>query len=63
MHDFQSKDYNDVYHAMLDLIDEVKGDPYHGQKFASNLQKWAQRGMYEAPTCQLLLFTDCLIGV
>jgi hypothetical protein len=42
---FKGGVYGTVHNAMLDLIEEVKNNPYHGPKFAANRRKWARVGM------------------
>jgi WD40 repeat protein len=42
---FSGDDYKSVQNAMLDLIDEVKGNSYHGAKYEANRRKWARVGM------------------
>jgi len=35
---------------MLDLIDEIKSDEYHGHKWQENRKRWAKRGWYVLQT-------------
>lgn len=44
---FDGENYKIVHNSLLNLINEVKSNPYHGLKFSSNQRKWAQTGMYE----------------
>ena len=45
---FTSSVYHPVYRAMLGLIEQIEGDPYHSVKFLHMRQQWAKRGLMEA---------------
>lgn len=42
---FTRRAYSRVYDAMLLLIDDVKGHPYHRKKFQDRCARWAREGM------------------
>ncbi|KAF8060119.1 hypothetical protein FPV67DRAFT_1673904 [Lyophyllum atratum] len=42
---FEGKVYRPIYETMLDIIDDVKKNPYHGAKLEKNRKKWARMGM------------------
>ena len=63
MRHFEGEVYGVVYIAMLDLIAEVKDNPYHGQKFSLSQQTWAQARMYEGSSITVYnIFADFLTG-
>ncbi|KAG2104743.1 uncharacterized protein F5147DRAFT_654393 [Suillus discolor] len=41
---FTSKEYESIYHSMLELLDAVMKDPYHGPKLVQQLHEWAKIG-------------------
>ena len=41
---FEGSRYSSIYQAMLDLIEDVKNDPYHGNKWQENRKHWARKG-------------------
>ncbi|KAG1850334.1 hypothetical protein F4604DRAFT_1934531 [Suillus subluteus] len=45
---FTSKEYESVYHSILELLDAVMKDPYHGPKLVQQLHEWAKIGWAEA---------------
>ncbi|KAG1898434.1 uncharacterized protein F5891DRAFT_1279433 [Suillus fuscotomentosus] len=44
---FTSKEYESIYHSMLELLDAVMKDPYHGPKLVQQLREWAKIGWAE----------------
>jgi hypothetical protein len=42
---FKGELYSSAHDAILDLIEKVKFDEYHGPKFATLRCKWAKKGM------------------
>jgi Domain of unknown function (DUF6532) len=42
---FEGKQYADVYESMLALLEDIKQNPYHRQKFDDNRKRWAKAGM------------------
>jgi len=43
---FEGTKYEGLYQGMLDLIDEIKSDEYHGRKWRENCKRWAKKGWY-----------------
>jgi hypothetical protein len=41
---FEGSEYSTIYDSMLDLIESIKGDPYHGNKWEENRRRWARKG-------------------
>ena len=41
---FEGSAYSTIYDSMLDLIEGIKADPYHGNKWEENRRHWARKG-------------------
>ena len=41
---FEGSEYSTIYDSILDLIEDIKTDPYHGNKWQENRRRWARKG-------------------
>ena len=41
---FEASEYSTVYDSMLDLIESIKANPYHCNKWEENRRRWARKG-------------------
>ncbi|KAG1875911.1 hypothetical protein C8R48DRAFT_669165 [Suillus tomentosus] len=48
---FTAKEYKPIYKTMLDLLQTVMEDPYHGPRLVQQLRAWAEAGWEES--CKL----------
>ena len=44
--EFEGSEYSSIYDAILELIDDIKTNPYHNNKWQENRRLWARRGWF-----------------
>ena len=58
---FEGVKYSNIYQAMLNLIEDLKANPYHNKKWQGNRKWWAMKGWWVQLNCPLYILSWVLI--